>query len=98
MDTLKGMNTRHRGWIGLAALGLALAGPVHAAPDYLDGAFIVAKRERGEDVRPAPRGDRRDAPRDRREAEREEPRGYGYGYERRQQHRNEGDDRRRDRR
>lgn len=99
MKTLNGTNVRHGGWIGLAALGLALAGPVHAAPDYLDGAFIVAKRDRGEDVRQAPRDDRGEARRDnRREAEREESRGYGYGYERRQQQRDEGDDRRRDRR
>ena len=98
MNTLKSMKTRHGGWIGLAALGLALAGPVHAAPDYLDGAFIVAKRDRGEDIRQAPRDDRKETRRDRREAEREEARGYGYGYERRQQQRTESDDRRRERR
>ncbi len=99
MNTLKGMNARHGGFIGLAALGLALAGPVHAAPDYLDGSFIVAKRDRAEETRQEPRDDRRETRRsNRREAEREEPRGYGYGYERRQQQRNEGDDRPRDRR
>lgn len=80
------MNTRQLWISGLAALGLALAAPVQAAPDLMDGAFIVAKRERGDEVRP----DRRDARKDERsaprhEAEPEEPRGYGYGYERRRQ-------------
>ena len=60
----------------------------------MDGAFIVAKRDRGDEVRPDPRDARKDDPRRRtsavqpkREAEREEPQGYGYGYERRQQQR-----------
>ena len=80
------MNARQLGIFGLAALGLALAAPVQAAPDLMDGALIVAKRERGDEVRP----DRRDARKDERraaghEAETEEPQGYGYGYERRQQ-------------
>ena len=80
------MNTRHTWIVGLAALGLALAAPVQAAPDLMDGAFIVAKRDRGDEVRP----DRRDARKDERraaghEAETEEPQGYGYGYERRRQ-------------
>jgi hypothetical protein len=93
------MNTRHTWIFGLATLGLALAAPVQAAPDFMEGAFIVAKRDRADDVRE----DRRDARKDdrraaRREAEREEPRGYGYGYERRQQHRYEDEDRPRGRR
>jgi hypothetical protein len=80
------MNTRQLWISGLAALGLALAAPVQAAPDLMDGAFIVAKRDRGDEVRP----DRRDARRDERraaghEAGTEEPKGYGYGYERRRQ-------------
>ncbi|MCD6705520.1 MAG: hypothetical protein LT080_03570 [Thiobacillus sp.] len=78
------MNTRQLWISGLSALGLALAAPVQAAPDLMDGAFIVAKRERGNEVRP----DRRDARKDERSASRheaEEPRGYGYGYERRRQ-------------
>ena len=94
------MNARQLGIIGLAALGLALAAPVQAAPDFMDGAFIVAKRDRDDETR---RDVRRDERRDdrrasRREAEREEPQGYGYGYERRQQHRFEEDDRSRGRR
>ncbi|HET9462582.1 MAG TPA: hypothetical protein VFO43_01260 [Thiobacillus sp.] len=85
----------------MAALGLALTAPVQAAPDLMDGAFIVAKRDRGDEVRPDP--DPRDTRRDehrpaKREAEPEEPRGYGYGYERRQQKQLEDDSRPRGRR
>ena len=96
------MNARQLGIIGLAALGLALAAPVQAAPDFMDGAFIVAKRDRDDETRRDVRRDeRRDDRRDdrrasRREAEREEP--QGYGYERRQQQRFEEDDRSRGRR
>lgn len=86
------MNTRHTLIFGLAALGLALAAPVQAAPDLMDGAFIVAKRDRGDEVRPDPRDARKDEHPEghkrraaRREAGPEEPQGYGYGYERRQQ-------------
>ncbi|HBU30085.1 MAG: hypothetical protein A2X71_01125 [Thiobacillus sp. GWE1_62_9] len=93
------MNTRKTWIFGMAALGLALAAPVHAAPDFIDGAFMVAKRERADEVRPDPRDARRDDRRaNRRDAEREEPRGYGYGYERRQQQRFEDEDRPRGRR
>jgi hypothetical protein len=94
------MNARKLGISGLAALGLVLAAPVQAAPDFMDGAFIVAQRDRADDVRQ----DRRDARKaDRRaskhEAGREEPQGYGYGYERRQKRRfEEEDDRTRGRR
>ena len=80
------MNTRQLWIFGLTALGLALAAPVQAAPDLLDGAFIVAKRDRSDEVRPDPRDARKDERRaTKRETEREEPQGYGYGYERRQQ-------------
>ena len=93
------MNTRHIGILGLAALGLAMAAPVQAAPDFMEGAFVVAKRDQVDEVRPDPRDDRRDTRRaGRREAEREEPQGYGYGYERRQKQRPEADDRSRGRR
>ncbi|OJW47061.1 MAG: hypothetical protein BGO60_03830 [Thiobacillus sp. 65-1059] len=94
------MDTRQTWIIGLAALGLALAIPVHAAPDYLDDAYIVAQRDRGDearqDRRDARKPDQRRAPR--REAERNEPQGYGYGYERRQQERPGPDSRPRGRR
>ena len=82
-------------WVfGLATLGLALAAPVHAAPDFMDGAFMVAKRDQDEDLRPDQREVRKDDRRkSRREAEREEPQGYGYGYERRQQEKHEDDSR-----
>ena len=96
------MNTRQLWISGLAALGLALAAPVQAAPDWMDGAFIVAKRDRGDEVRPDQRDARKDERRaSKREAEAEEPQGYGYGYERRQQkqqQRMEDDSRARDRR
>jgi hypothetical protein len=89
------MNARQLGIIGLAALGLALTAPVQAAPDFMDGAFIVAKRDRADEVRQDPRDARKD---DRRASKREEPQGYGYGYERRQQQRYEDEGRPRGRR
>lgn len=96
------MDTRQLGIFGLAALGLALAAPVHAAPDFIDGAFIVATRDRGDEVRQDqrdPRTDpRRDERRDVRRDRGDEPQGYGYGYERRQQQRIEEDNRARGRR
>lgn len=93
------MNARQLGMFGLAALGLALTVPVQAAPDFMDGAFIVAKRDRADEVRPDPRDARKDDRASRREA-RDEPQGYGYGYgyERRQQKRFEDEDRPRGRR
>ncbi len=92
------MNTRQTWLFGLAALGLALAIPVHAAPDFMDGTFIVAKRDRGDEIRKDQRDDRRDDRRASRREVRDEPQGYGYGYERRQQKRFEEDDRNRGRR
>ncbi len=93
------MNARNNLILGAAVFGLALAAPVQAAPDFIDGSFIVAKRdqpdEARQDKRNARKGDRRDA---RHEAGHETPPGYGYGYERRQQEKNEQDDRSRDRR
>ncbi len=92
------MNTRHLGIFGLAALGLALAAPVHAAPHFADDLIIVATRDRDE-ARNARRDDRKDArPAERQEAGRDDSQGYGYGYERRQQKRTEEDDRNRGRR
>ena len=93
------MNARQLGIFGLAALGLALTAPVQAAPDFMDGAFIVVQRDRTEEARQERREARKDERRaTRREAGREEPQGYGYGYERRQQQRSEEDDRNRGRR
>ena len=87
------------GITGLATLGLALAAPVQAAPNFMDGAFMVAKREQADEVRQDPRDSRRDKRRSTQsEAAPEEPQGYGYGYERRQQERIEEDSRRRGRR
>jgi hypothetical protein len=86
------MNTRHTAIFGLAVLGLALAAPVQAAPDFMDDAFVVAQRDRGDEFRQDRRDARRDAQSEgdkqrasRRAAERDEPEGYGYGYERRHQ-------------
>ena len=93
------MNTRQLGIFGLAALGLALSVPVQAAPDFMEGSFIVAKRDRADEVRQDQRDNRKDDRRaSKREAEREDAQGYGYGYERRQQKRTEEDDRSRGRR
>lgn len=97
------MTTRHNWVFGLAALGLAVAIPVQAAPDYRNDVFVVAKRDRADEGRQNSRDTRRDERRDdrrdaRRKDVREEPEGYGYGYERRQQRRFEDDDRPRDRR
>ena len=81
------MNTRLNWIVGLAGLGLALAAPVHAASDFMEGAFMVAKRDPGDEVRQDRRGGRKDeqhAPK-REAAGRDEAPGYGYGYERRQQ-------------
>ena len=97
-----GTTTRRYALLAAATLGLALAAPVHARHDFADGPFVVAKRDRDEDLRRDRRDDRRsegrDTRRDRRDAESDEPQGYGYGYERRQQERYEEDERRRGRR
>ncbi len=93
------MNTRVGWMVGVTALGLVLTAPVHAAPDFMDGAFIVAKRDQVDEIRQDQHAARRDSHRaSKREGDREEPQGYGYGYERRQQERSEQDRRPRDRR
>lgn len=79
------MNTHQIGMLGLTVLGLALAVPAQANPHGLDGSFMVAQRDSRNDARQDPRADDRDARNSKREAERNEPAGYGYGYERRQQ-------------
>ncbi|NDP48171.1 MAG: hypothetical protein GZ085_07230 [Sulfuriferula multivorans] len=93
------MNARNNLILGAAVLGLALAAPVQAAPDFIEGSFIVAKRDQPDDARQDKRETRKSDRRDsKHEAGRETPPGYGYGYERRQQEKNEQDDRSRDRR
>src|SRR3569833_2172850 len=84
------MNTRRNWIIGLAGLGLVIAVTVQAAPNFMDGVIIVAKRDRADEDRQAARDDRRDRG--------DEPQGYGYGYERRQQRKFEYEGRPRDRR
>lgn len=96
------MTTRHNWIFALAGLGLVMAAPVQAAPNFMDDVIIVAKRDRADEVRQDPRDARRDERRDeRRDAQRDrgdEPQGYGYGYERRQQRQFEEDNRTRGRR
>ncbi|MGA9163865.1 MAG: hypothetical protein WBZ31_05360 [Thiobacillus sp.] len=81
------MNTPYTWMLGLAALGLALATPAQANPDGLDGSFMVARRDTRDDVRQDPRAAENKGARSpgKREAGRDEPSSYGYGYERRQQ-------------
>jgi hypothetical protein len=98
MNTRESALIRNSWVIGLAALGLAVAAPVQAAPDFLNGAFIVAKQDHSEETRT----DQRDAGKDerrasKRKADRDEPEGYGYGYERRQQQRSNDESRSRGR-
>lgn len=94
------MTARKTWMFGLAALGLTIATPIQASPDvFADPVWLVAKREADRETRRDARESRKDERRDiRRETEREGPEGYGYGYERRQQYRHDGDERRRDRR
>lgn len=95
--------TRRNCIVGLAGLGLMIAIPVQAAPNFMDDVIIVAKRDRADEsrqVQPDQRATRRDERRGdvRRKDARDEPEGYGYGYERRQQRKYENDGRPRDRR
>jgi len=96
------MNTWHNWIFALAGLGLAIAEPVQAAPNFMDGVIVVAGRDRADEARQDQRDSRRDERRDeRRDARRDrgdEPQGYGYGYERRQQQQFEEDNRTRGRR
>lgn len=99
-DDLTSRNTRTGWMVALATLGLALSAPVQAAPNFVEGGVIVAKRDRGDEVRTdqrETRNEERRAPK--REAEQqEEPQGYGYGYERRRQQQDEQEGRSRGRR
>lgn len=93
------MIKRPIGFFALATLGLVLAAPVQAAPNFMEGLVVVAKRDQGDEAHQDQRDNRRDERRSsRREAERDAPQGYGYGYERRQQERVEEDNRQRGRR
>ena len=86
------MNARTYGFFGLAALGWALAAPVHAAPDFSGDPIVLVKQDRDDD-REVRRDDRAD---DRRNLKRDDKDDYGIGYERRKQKRDgrdEDDDR-----
>jgi hypothetical protein len=103
-ETETTMNARPPLMFGMAALGLALMVPVHAASDVQrDGAFVVARKDGERDAHRATREPRRDGRRTRErddgaEAGPDNERGYGYGYERRQKKRQDERDRPRDRR
>ncbi|MBU2641564.1 MAG: hypothetical protein Q8K57_05760 [Thiobacillus sp.] len=80
------MNTHHIGMLGLTVLGLVLAVPAQANPHGLDESFMLAQRDSRNSARQDPRAENKDTRNsNRREANRDEPAGYGYGYERRQQ-------------
>ena len=79
------MNGRRTWIVGLTALGWMLAAPAQANPHDPDGAFMVARHDSRDDVRPDQRDERRDRRSGKHEVERDDPSGYGYGYERRQQ-------------
>ena len=86
----------------LAVLGLASAAPALAAPNYMEGAFIVVKQTHGKESYPEQRDRSKNDSRDDRRAsgnkdDHDEQEPYGYGYERRQQQRNENDSRTRGR-
>jgi hypothetical protein len=90
MNTLNGLDTRRLATLGLTVLGLVLAVPAHAAPDFsfADGSVLLAAKRERDEARQERRSERQNERRDaRREAEREEPQGYGYGYERREHQR-----------
>lgn len=78
------MSTRYTWMLGLSVVGLALTAPVQASTDGRDGSFMLARNDTSDSVRQEPR-DEKKAPRSKQpEAERTDPAGYGYGYERRQ--------------
>ena len=88
------MNVRHTWIVGLSALGWMLIAPAQANPHDPEGVFMVAKRDSRDEVRPDQRDENRERRGGKHEAERDDPSGYGYGYERRQQQdRPDGEDR-----
>lgn len=96
------MRTRKTSMFGLTVLGLVLAAPAMAEPNFIEGGYIVAQRQ-SDEMRPEPRDTRRGEAADAdkrpsRDVRRNGPEGYGYGYERREQQRLEDADRARGRR
>ncbi len=99
------MNRRQALLLGFAGLGFVLAWPAHAAFDYREDGLVRVRQDDGEGraaARREQRDERRakgDQKRQAREAARyNEPDGYGYGYERRQQEHAPRDDQDRGRR
>lgn len=79
------MKTRFTLMIGMAAISLMMALPAQAAPDYVDNAYMNAKRNIDDGVsRDRQDPDRENRKSKRRNVEDDDPQGYGYGYERRQ--------------
>lgn len=79
------MKTRITLMIGIAGMSLMMALPAQAAPDYVDSAYMIAQRNIDDG---APRGRQNEGRDERksywRDGERDDPAGFGYGYERRQ--------------
>jgi hypothetical protein len=96
MNTLNGIRMGRLTSLGLAALAMAAALPVQAAPDFslAEGVVLLAAKRDRDEIRQDRRNERQDERRDaRRGADPDEPHGYGYGYERREHQRFERDDR-----
>jgi hypothetical protein len=79
------MKTRLTLMTGIAGMSLMMALPAQAAPDYVDSGYMIAQRN----IDDGARRNRQDQGRDERKSywrdgEREDPEGFGYGYERRQ--------------
>jgi len=79
------MKTRITMMIGIAGMGLMMALPAQAAPDYVDNAYMIAQRNIDDGARRSRPDEGHDERKSyRRDAERDDPEGFGYGYERRQ--------------
>jgi hypothetical protein len=71
--------------IGIAGVSLMMALPAQAAPDYVDSDYMIAQRNIDDGARRSRQDEGRDGRKSyRRDAERDDPEGFGYGYERRQ--------------
>jgi hypothetical protein len=78
------MKTRITMMIGIAGMGLMMALPAQAAPDYVDSAYMIAQRNIDDGARRSRQDEGRDERKSyRRDAERDDQEGFGYGYERR---------------
>jgi hypothetical protein len=79
------MNLRYTLMLGIATTGLMLALPSHADSWRVDDAAMIAQRNVDDGARRGRQEQDRDERRPSwRDAERDDPQGFGYGYERRQ--------------